>query len=152
MAKGRKPAKPRVEEKKIVEDFVTDSVTVFSEVVEQVQEDVLEEQEEVIVEDSVVELQEDSKNHFMMDISEFGVKADEAEKFVKTAIRFYFENKDKKMVEDSKLEKVKESLSTTNVDGKYEEVLQKVKKFEDTIKMNQFVPKKLIMEFTKSLK
>jgi hypothetical protein len=151
MAKGRKPAKPRVEEKKIVEDFVTDSVTVVSEVVEEVQEDVLEEQEEVTVEDSVVEVQED-KNHFMMDISEFGVKADEAEKFVKTAIRFYFENKDKKMVEDSKVEKVKESLSTTNVDGKYEEVLQKVKKFEDTIKMNQFVPKKVIMEFTKSLK
>ena len=106
MAKGRKPgtAKPKAVEK-VVEDQVTDAVTVK---VEPQTED-----------DIVVEQPKEEKTLFMMNISEFGVKQDEAEKFVKSAIRFYFENKDKKLVEESE---VKQVLVLESNDGRAQHI------------------------------
>jgi hypothetical protein len=141
-------------EEKVIEVQITDAVTtpsVESKEEVLVTESVLEDSKEEIV----MEQPKEDKKVFMMDISEFGVKADEAERFVKTAIRFYFENKDKKMVEESKLAELEKSLadvSTTNSDGKYEKVMERIKKFEDQIKNNQFVPKKVVLDFTKELK
>lgn len=84
---------------------------------------------------------------FMMDISEFGVKFDEAEKFVKTAIRFYFENKDKNF--DTQVVQ-QEVVSESN--DKFLQVLDKIKRFEDQIKMNQYIPKKTVVDFLNNLK
>jgi hypothetical protein len=136
MAKGRKPgtAKPKAVEK-VVEDQVTDAVTVK---VEPQTED-----------DIVVEQPKEENTLFMMNISEFGVKQDEAEKFVKSAIRFYFENKDKKLFEESEVKQVVVSESN---DGRFDHVLEKIKRFEDQIKNNQFIPKRTVIDFLKYLK
>jgi hypothetical protein len=172
MLVGRKKKKPT----KVVKDQITDVVT-RPQLEEEVQtEEILMEEpkEEMAVEDQItdvvtrlqleeevqteeilIEQPKEDKRVFMMDISEFGVKGDEAEKFVKTAIRFYFENKDKKMVDESKLKEIEESLSSINdqkSDDRYFKVLERIKKFEDQIKNNQFVPKKTVLDFLKDLK
>jgi hypothetical protein len=134
MSKGRKPATKKVEEKpvEVVQDQITDSVTA---------------KEETVV------VSEVKKEVFTMDITEFGVKLEDAEKFVKTAIRFYFENKDKKLFDEPELKKMKEFIeSKSNEGNKFEESLQKIKRFEDQIKMNQFIPKKTVLDFLKDLK
>lgn len=134
MTKGRKGAPKKVEEKpvEVVQDQITDSVRV---------------KEETVL---VPELK---KEIFTMDISEFGVKFEDAEKLVKTAIRFYFENKDKKLFDNSEVNKTKDLIEVnTNQVDKFEETLEKIKKFEDQIKMNQFIPKKNVLDFLKDLK
>lgn len=140
MSKGRKPAVKKVEEKpvEVVQDQITDSVTTEQNEVEQ---EVLTVTPEV------------KKEVFTMDITEFGVKLEEAEKFVKTAIRFYFENKDKKLFDELELKKMKEFIESKSNNGdKFEESLQKIKRFEDQIKMNQYLPKKTVTDFLKDLK
>lgn len=92
----------------------------------------------------------EEQNMFMMDISEFGVKFDEAEKFVKTAIRFYFENKDKKLVEESN--HINEVQVHFESNDKFSIVLEKIKRFENQIKMNQYIPKKTVVDFLNDLK
>jgi hypothetical protein len=84
---------------------------------------------------------------FMMDISEFGVKFDEAEKFVKTAIRFYFDNKDKNF----DIQAVQQVIEPASND-KFSEVLDKVKRFENQIKMNNYIPKRTVVDFLNDLK
>lgn len=137
MTKGRKSISKKVEEKKVevLQDQMTDSVTV---------------KEENIV---IPEVKEENKL-FTMDIREFGVKFEDAEKFVNNAIRFYIENKDKKLFDELELEKMKEFIESksNNKGDKFEESLQKIKKFEDQIKMNQFIPKRTVLDFLKDLK
>jgi len=136
MTRGRKPgtAKPKAVEK-VVENQITDAVTVNV--------------ESHIEDDIVIEQPKEENTLFMMNISEFGVKQDEAEKFVKSAIKFYFENKDKKLVKESE---VKQVVQTQSTDNRFDQVLEKIKRFEDQIKNNQFIPKRTVLEFLKDLK
>lgn len=140
MAKGRKTTN-KVQETEIeeVKEQITEKVDVV------VEDDTTEEVEEQVVQPEVKQ----EKEIFTMDITEFGVKFEDAEKFVKTAIKFYFENKDKKLFDDNQLESMKTLINSKSDNNA---ILEKIKRFENQIKMNQYVPKKTVVDFLKDLK
>lgn len=140
MAKSKKTTN-KVQETEIEE--VKEQITEMADVV--VEDDTTEEVEEQVVQPEVKQ----EKEIFTMDITEFGVKFEDAEKFVKTAIKFYFENKDKKLFDDNQLESMK-SLINSKSDNNT--ILEKIKRFENQIKMNQYIPKKTVLDFLKDLK
>lgn len=125
----RKTKKQLEEEAKALQ---TDTKTDKVEVKESVQE------EENV---NKVDVKEQQKEMFTMDISDYGVKPEEAEMFVKNAIKFYFENKSKVFVNPEELSKTLDN-----------DLTGKIKQFEDQIKYNQYVPKRTVDLFLKSLK
>jgi hypothetical protein len=81
---------------------------------------------------------------FAINMSEYGIKTDEAEKFVNTAIKFYFDNRDKVFVENNT---VTESETEDN-----KEVLNFINDFEKSLKLFNYVPKNKVITFLKKLK
>lgn len=115
MAKARKTTKKPTE--KIVEVVSTE-----------VDNNVVVEEQQVVV--------EGNKEIFTKDVPELLIEFDD--EFVKKAVKFYFENKDKP--------KKQETEDTSIV------MLDKIKSFEKSLARFQFIPKKMIIDFIKDLK
>lgn len=103
----------------------------------------------VVVEETIVtEEPAKTKEIFTMDISDYGVKVDEAEKFVKKAIKFYFENKDKKLLEVSSTKEKLDNGTNTNISF----LINKINIFEKNLYKYNYLPKKIVTNFIKDLK
>lgn len=103
----------------------------------------------VVVEETIVtEEPAKTKEIFTMDISDYGVKVDEAEKFVKKAIKFYFENKDKKLLEVSSTKEKLDNGTNTNISF----LINKINIFEKNLYKYNYLPKKIVTDFIKDLK
>jgi len=108
---------------------------------------------ELIKEDNVQEMDSKTDNvqniieneHlFTIDVSNYGIKKDEAEKLVNTALKFYFENKDKTFVVESEVE-----ITETKEEGN---MLNLITEYEKTLKLFNYVPKNKVISFLKVLK
>lgn len=147
MAKGRKStSKVSVEKTETIKETPVQEVVVQENVVteEPVKEETVTEE---VMSEVVTEEPAQTKEMFVMDISDYGVKVEEAEKFVKTAIKFYFENKDKQLVEESSTSKKE---TNTNID--MSSVIDKINTFEKGLYKYSYLPKKMVTDFIKDLK
>lgn len=132
MAKGRKPANSKeVEENEVVQDLQ-----------QEVNENPVHENDHKSAGDI-----DKSKELFSMDISKYGIKMEEAEKFVNTALKFYFENKSKVILSQQEFDKLNE-VKPISVDS---DILEKIKKFEHQIEFKQYIPKNIVSKFLKEL-
>lgn len=106
--------------------------------------------EETVVDTHKVDIksepvQEEKNEHlFSVDVSNYGIKKDEAEKLINTAIKFYFENKDKVFVEPKEEEDSEEKDNTV--------INDLINEYEKTLKLFNYVPKSKVISFLKSLK
>jgi BioD-like phosphotransacetylase family protein len=108
--------------------------------------------EEVVVEKPVVDIksesvQKEEKNEhlFSVDVSNYDIKKDEAEKLINTAIKFYFENKDKVFVNVQLDVEISESEKDNNI-------IILINDFEKGLKLFNYIPKNKVLSFLKSLK
>jgi hypothetical protein len=86
----------------------------------------------------------ENEHLFTVDVSNYGIKKDEAEKLVNTALKFYFENKDKTFVVESEVE-ITETKEESNI-------LNLISEYEKTLKLFNYVPKNKVLSFLKILK
>jgi hypothetical protein len=86
----------------------------------------------------------ENEHLFTIDVSNYGIKKDEAEKLVNTALKFYFENKDKTFVVESEVE-----ITETKEEGN---MLNLITEYEKTLKLFNYVPKNKVISFLKVLK
>lgn len=156
MAKGRKSTpKVSVEKTETIKETPVQEVVVEETIVteEPVKEETVTEEvmSEVVTEEPVIEEPSQTKEMFTMDISDYGVKLEEAEKFVKTAIKFYFENKDKQLVE---LSSTKEKETVENITNTTDmlSLMNKINTFEKGLFKYSYLPKNMVVEFIKDLK
>lgn len=123
-----------VEETPVLETVVT------TEPKEEVVEEEIVSGDGLLSEDLVVEKED---HLFTMDVSMYGIKKEETEKLINTAIKFYFENKDKVLVEPSSdVEETKEQS----------DLLGLIAEYEKTLKLFNYVPKSKVITFLKTLK
>lgn len=136
--------------RKQVEPVVQQELNTTNEVLDTTNEldDKMEVVEEIpaVIEDDVdsnTELYEQPTNLFSVDLSNYGLKKDEAEKFINNAIKFYFENRDKNFVV---------SEEETTLDTKNTDVSPVINEFEKSLKLFNYVPKQKVLNFLKELK
>ena len=108
--------------------------------------------EETVVETPLVDtksetVQKEEKNEhlFSVNVSDYGIKKDEAEKLINSAIRFYFENKDKVFVEPKEEESVEQSEESSNI-------IELINEYEKSLKLFNYIPKNKVLSFLKALK
>lgn len=117
------------------------------EIIEQVEEIPVLESKELTEQE--VENQESKGNldhMFTLDVSNYGIKKDEAEKLINTAIKFYFENKDKSFSEENAKEVVIEQKESSN------DLITVLDKFEKELKLYNYIPKQKVLSFIKNLR
>jgi hypothetical protein len=95
-----------------------------------------------------VNVQKEEKNEhlFSIDVSNYGIKKDEAEKLVNTALKFYFENKDKSFVEPKIEDELEQEVKEPS------DLVGMINDYEKSLKLFNYVPKNKVLSFLKTLK
>ena len=92
-----------------------------------------------------VQKKEINEHLFTIDVSNYGIKKDEAEKLVNIALKFYFENKDKTFI-------ISESEEIKEEDDKSDKINTLISDYEKSLKLFNYVPKNKILSFLKLIK